>query len=137
MDRAGPTDCDAELRLHNEVLRQAGGVQPAPVSDVRDIGCGSGQTTCEAARMAQGGSALGVDISASAIERARELARAQGKHNITFERTKSGDLLFKDLAKPLQHMGHTTRSPVRTPTSQTTWLPLPTNYARQVRAGAQ
>jgi len=35
--------------------------------------------------MAQAGSALGVDISASAIERARELAQAQGIHNVTFE----------------------------------------------------
>ena len=35
--------------------------------------------------MARAGSALGVDISASAIERARELARAQGVRNITFE----------------------------------------------------
>jgi SAM-dependent methyltransferase len=36
--------------------------------------------------MARGGSALGVDISASAIERARELARAQAVRNVTFER---------------------------------------------------
>lgn len=36
--------------------------------------------------MARAGSALGVDISASAIERARELARAQGVPNVTFER---------------------------------------------------
>ena len=36
--------------------------------------------------MARAGSALGVDISASAIERARELAQAQGVRNITFER---------------------------------------------------
>ena len=35
--------------------------------------------------MARAGSVLGVDISASAIERARELARAQGVRNITFE----------------------------------------------------
>ena len=35
--------------------------------------------------MARAGSALGVDISASAIERARELARAQGARNVTFE----------------------------------------------------
>jgi SAM-dependent methyltransferase len=35
--------------------------------------------------MAQAGSALGVDISAAAIERARELARAQGVHNVAFE----------------------------------------------------
>ena len=36
--------------------------------------------------MARAGSALGVDISASAIERARELAQARGARNITFER---------------------------------------------------
>ncbi len=77
MDRAGPTDYDAELRLHNEVLRRAWRVQPG--EQVLDIGCGSGQTTCEAARIAQGGGALGV-------ERARELARAQRVHNVTFER---------------------------------------------------
>src|ERR1700683_564465 len=41
--------------------------------------------TREAARMARAGSALGVDISVSAIERARELAQAQGVRNITFE----------------------------------------------------
>ena len=36
--------------------------------------------------MARAGSALGVDISASAIERARELAEAQGMRNVAFER---------------------------------------------------
>jgi SAM-dependent methyltransferase len=50
-----------------------------------DIGCGGGQTTREAARLARPGSALGVDVSAPAVERARELARAQGVHNVTFE----------------------------------------------------
>jgi SAM-dependent methyltransferase len=83
MDRSHLVDYDAELRLHNEVLRRACGVQPR--EHVLDIGCGSGQTTCEAARLARAGSALGVDISASAIERARELARAQGIRNVTFE----------------------------------------------------
>jgi SAM-dependent methyltransferase len=42
---------------------------------ILDIGCGTGQTTRDAARMAPAGSELGVDISASVIERARELAR--------------------------------------------------------------
>ena len=83
MDHAGPVDYDAELRLHHEVLRRACGVQPR--EQVLDIGCGSGQTTCEVARMARAGGALGVDISASAIERARELARARGVRNVTFE----------------------------------------------------
>ena len=35
--------------------------------------------------MAPAGSALGVDISSAAIERARELAEAQGIGNVTFE----------------------------------------------------
>ena len=35
--------------------------------------------------MAQAGSALGVDVSVPAIERARELAEAQGVRNVTFE----------------------------------------------------
>jgi SAM-dependent methyltransferase len=80
---ANPVDYDAELRLHNELLRQASGVQ---VQDhVLDIGCGAGQTTRTAARIARKGSALGVDISAPAIERARELARAEGLSNVAFE----------------------------------------------------
>jgi SAM-dependent methyltransferase len=76
-------DYDAELQLHDEVLRRACGVQPH--EQVLDIGCGLGRTTCEAARLARAGSALGVDISAAAIERARELAQAQGVHNVTFK----------------------------------------------------
>jgi SAM-dependent methyltransferase len=52
---------------------------------VLDIGCGSGQTTREVARMAHAGSALGVDISGPAIERARGLAAAQGVRNVSFE----------------------------------------------------
>src|ERR1700722_10413471 len=81
MDRPGPLGYDAELRRHDEVLRRACGVQLH--EQVLDIGCGLGQTTCEAARLARAGGALGIDISASAIERARELA--QGVRNVTFE----------------------------------------------------
>ena len=79
----GPNGYDAELRRHNAVLRRAFGVQLR--DRVLDIGCGTGQTTREAARTAQAGNALGVDISAPAIERARELARAAGLRNVTFE----------------------------------------------------
>ncbi len=77
------TNYDAELRRYNEVLRRACGVQPQ--EHVLDIGCGSGQTTRQAARAASAGSALGVDISPPAIERARELARAEGLRNVSFE----------------------------------------------------
>ena len=78
------TSYDTELQRHNEVLRQACGVQFR--NHVLDIGCGSGQTTREAARAARAGSALGVDVSAAAVERAREAARAEGIRNVTFER---------------------------------------------------
>jgi len=79
----GPSGYDAELRRHNPVLRRACGVQLG--DRVLDIGCGTGQTTREAARTARAGSALGVDVSARAIERARELTRAEGLGNVTFE----------------------------------------------------
>jgi SAM-dependent methyltransferase len=74
---------DAELRRHNEILRRACGVQAR--DHVLDIGCGTGQTTRQAARTARAGSALGIDVSAPAIERARDLARAEGMRNVTFE----------------------------------------------------
>ncbi len=74
---------DAELQRHNEILRRACEIQ---VRDhILDIGCGTGQTTRQAARTAQAGSALGVDVSAPAIDRARVLARAEGLRNVTFE----------------------------------------------------
>ena len=79
----GPSGYDAELRRHNEVLRRAVGVQLH--DHVLDIGCGTGQTTRQAARTARAGSAFGVDVSASAIKRARELARVEGLCNVTFE----------------------------------------------------
>ncbi|MGA8117695.1 MAG: methyltransferase domain-containing protein [Actinocatenispora sp.] len=74
---------DAELRRHDPILRRAVGVRPH--EHVLDIGCGSGRTTRQAARTARAGSALGVDISAPAIRRARALARAEGPDNVTFE----------------------------------------------------
>jgi ubiquinone/menaquinone biosynthesis C-methylase UbiE len=77
-------DYDAELRLHNEVLRRACRVRRH--DHVLDIGCGTGQTTRQAARMATAGSALGVDLSAQMIDRAREIAQAEGLRNVIFER---------------------------------------------------
>jgi ubiquinone/menaquinone biosynthesis C-methylase UbiE len=76
-------DYDTELRLYNEVLRRACEVQSD--DHVLDIGCGTGQTTRDAARLAQAGSALGVDTSTAAIERACQLARVEGLRNVSFE----------------------------------------------------
>jgi ubiquinone/menaquinone biosynthesis C-methylase UbiE len=74
---------DAELQRHNEVLRRVSDVQAA--DHVLDIGCGAGLTTREAARLATAGSALGIDVSSAAIERARQTAAAEGLRNIAFE----------------------------------------------------
>ena len=75
-------DYDAELRLHNEVLRKACAILAR--EHVLDIGCGAGQTTRDAARAAPSGSALGIDTSSAMIARARELAAAEGVTNVQF-----------------------------------------------------
>ena len=75
-------DYDAELQKHNEVLRRAYGI--GPNDHVLDIGCGAGQTTRDAARLATAGSVVGVDTSASMIERACQLTETAGLHNISF-----------------------------------------------------
>ena len=67
---------DAELRRHNERLRAATGI--VPTDQVLDIGCGAGQTTCDAARAAVQGSALGVDVSDAMLERARRRTAEEG-----------------------------------------------------------
>ena len=76
-------DYDAELQRHNEVLRRACRIRAN--DHVLDIGCGAGQTTRDAARLASDGSAVGVDVSAAMIARARQLTEAAGPHNACFE----------------------------------------------------
>jgi SAM-dependent methyltransferase len=93
-DKFPTSGYDAELRRHNEVLRRAADVQRA--EQVLDIGCGTGQTTRQAARAAADGRALGVDISAPAIERATGLAAAEGLRNITFTHADAQDHPFPE-----------------------------------------
>jgi SAM-dependent methyltransferase len=73
---------NAELRRHTEALRRAAGVQPG--DRVVDIGCGAGQTTRQAARASRTGSVLGIDVNATALDQAREIARSEGLGNVTF-----------------------------------------------------
>jgi SAM-dependent methyltransferase len=56
-----------------------------PDEAVVDIGCGTGITTCDAARAASRGSALGLDISRAMVEGARTRAIREGIDNVTFE----------------------------------------------------
>lgn len=53
---------------------------------VLDIGCGCGQTTRDAARLAHEGSALGVDLSSAMLTVARRRATAEGLRNVEFRR---------------------------------------------------
>lgn len=73
---------DEEVRPYNERFRAAARVRPG--DRVLDIGCGTGQSTREAARAAVGGSVLGVDLSAQAVELARRLSEQEGLRNVTF-----------------------------------------------------
>ena len=76
-------DYDAELRLHNEHFRAAARV--GAHDRVLDIGCGTGLSTREAARAAVTGSAVGVDLSAPMLERARRFSDDQGLTDVTFQ----------------------------------------------------
>jgi SAM-dependent methyltransferase len=73
-------DYDLEVQRLDEVLRRAYEIRPT--DQVLDIGCGAGQTTREAARLATTGAVLGIDKSEALIARARSLARAAGLSNI-------------------------------------------------------
>ncbi len=53
--------------------------------DVLDIGCGTGRSTRDAARLARSGSALGVDLSRRMLDRARAAAEQEGLTNVRFE----------------------------------------------------
>lgn len=74
---------DAETRPHNERFRAAAAVRPA--DRVLDVGCGTGQTTRDAARAAVAGSALGIDLSAQMLAHARRVSREEGLRNVSFE----------------------------------------------------
>jgi SAM-dependent methyltransferase len=78
-----PRLTDSQVRLHYERLREAAAIGPA--EQVLDIGCGTGQTTRDAARAAAEGGVLGVDLSVQMLDVARRLATEEGLRNVTFE----------------------------------------------------
>ena len=95
-----------------------------------NIGCGPGQSIREAARPAGNGSALGVDVSAPILERARRIAEAEGLRNITFEHgdaqshgfssarfdlciSRFGTMFFTDAAAAFTNIGRAMRPGAR------------------------
>ncbi|WP_217249361.1 class I SAM-dependent methyltransferase [Streptomyces sp. AC602_WCS936] len=81
---AGPhqTRYDAMLAGVNDALFDAAAV--APGDRVLDVGCGAGTTTRIAARLAAPGHAVGVDVSAPLLERARASTAPEGIENVTY-----------------------------------------------------
>lgn len=103
-------DYDAELLLHNELFRIAARIGPR--DRVLDIGCGTGQSTREAAHAAVSGSTVGVDISAQMLEQARRLSDDQGLSNTDFIQAdaqihhfplKHFDLCIRSLYQPVRN----------------------------------
>ncbi|HET7524158.1 MAG TPA: class I SAM-dependent methyltransferase, partial [Acidimicrobiales bacterium] len=76
---------------HEQVIGEAGRMamdrlDPQPGQIVVDLGCGTGQTTLELARrVLPGGRAVGFDISAPLLERAREHAAGAGVDNVELQ----------------------------------------------------
>jgi SAM-dependent methyltransferase len=109
---------------------------------VLDIGCGTGQTTRDAARAATSGSALGVDLSAQMVELARRRAAEEGVDNASFEQvdaqihpfppaaldvaiSRTGAMFFGDLIAAFANIG---RAVVRGGRLVlVAWQPLPAN----------
>ncbi len=73
---------DRAIAAHHGPFMAAAGI--AADERVLDVGCGTGQTTREAARAASAGSALGIDLSAAMLDHAARRAVSEGLGNVTF-----------------------------------------------------
>ena len=67
---------------HRRLLLQAAAI--ASGERVLDLGCGNGASTREAARMAEPGEVVGIDLSAAMLTNARVRSAAAGLTNVTF-----------------------------------------------------
>jgi SAM-dependent methyltransferase len=109
---------------------------------VLDVGCGTGQTTRDAARAASAGSALGVDLSSRMLDHARRRATAEGLSNVTFVQadaqihafepgaydvaiSRTGATFFGDHGAAFRNIGRALRSGGRL--VLVTWQPPPGN----------
>lgn len=65
---------------------------------ILDVGCGTGRSTRDVARIASSGSALGVDLSARMLAYAREAAEQEGLTNVRFQQADAQVFPFPEAA---------------------------------------
>ena len=131
---------DRSVAAYHQMLLAAAAI--TDTDRVLDIGCGTGQTTRDAARAATRGSALGVDLSAGMLEYARRRAAEEGVANASFEQvdaqihpfppaafdvaiSRTGAMFFGDLAAAFTNIGRAMVPGGRL--VLVTWQPLPAN----------
>ena len=111
---------DRSIAAYHAKLMAAAAIGTGEV--VLDIGCGTGQTTRDAARAASSGSALGVDLSARMLDVARRRAAEEAVRNASFEQvdaqvhpfspetfdvamSRTGAMFFGDLSAAFANIG--------------------------------
>jgi SAM-dependent methyltransferase len=87
---------DRAVAAYHDRFMAAAGI--AMTDHVLDIGCGTGQTTRDAARAAASGLALGLDLSSRMIVQARDRAERDGLRNAVFEQADAQVYPFRDAA---------------------------------------
>lgn len=75
-------DYDAAVAGYHQPLLELAAIRRNDT--VLDIGCGTGQTTRDAARLASAGSAVGIDLSSAMLDMARARAEQAGLQNVSF-----------------------------------------------------
>jgi SAM-dependent methyltransferase len=140
---------DASVARYNRHLRDGAGISAG--DHVLDVGCGCGASTRAAARVAVDGGALGVDLSARMLQRARERAREDGLTNVGFEQadaqvhpfepqafdvaiSRFGAMFFADPVAAFANIGRALRPGGRL--ALLTWRPLAENEWLSVIRGA-
>jgi SAM-dependent methyltransferase len=131
---------DRSVAVYHERLLTAAAIGERDL--VLDLGCGTGQTTRDAARQAAEGAALGVDLSSRMLDYARRRATEEGVTNATFVQadaqihafqagaydvaiSRTGAMFFGDQAAAFGNIGRALRSGGRL--VLVTWQPLAGN----------
>jgi SAM-dependent methyltransferase len=131
---------DRSVAVYHERLMAAAAIGER--ERVLDVGCGTGQTTRDAARAASAGSALGVDLSSRMLDCARRRAAEEGVANAVFEQadaqihpfeagafdvavSRTAAMFFGDLLAAFTNIGRALRPGGRL--VLVTWQPLASN----------